>query len=131
MVQITVREVSIDFPYSPYDIQVGYMEKVIEALQTKSNALLESPTGTGKTLCLLCASLAWLENHKRLYPPTFQANQNQMDFNGDERRRKKENVRSTETPRIIYASRTHSQLAQVMQELKKTAYNRYYHILET
>eukprot|EP00216_Chloropicon_sp_CCMP2111_P000987 CAMPEP_0198245856 /NCGR_PEP_ID=MMETSP1446-20131203/43271_1 /TAXON_ID=1461542 ORGANISM="Unidentified sp, Strain CCMP2111" /NCGR_SAMPLE_ID=MMETSP1446 /ASSEMBLY_ACC=CAM_ASM_001112 /LENGTH=74 /DNA_ID=CAMNT_0043930099 /DNA_START=167 /DNA_END=388 /DNA_ORIENTATION=+ len=53
---------AVEFPYAAYDCQIDYMAKVIEALESGSNALLESPTGTGKTLCLLCASLAWLKS---------------------------------------------------------------------
>ena len=46
--QFTVRGVLVDFPFKPYDCQLIYMERVMESLQTRGNALLESPTGTGK-----------------------------------------------------------------------------------
>jgi len=59
MPAVRIHEIDIEFPFKPYDVQVAYMTKVIEALQSNQNAILESPTGTGKTLCLLCATLAW------------------------------------------------------------------------
>lgn len=58
---------NINFPYDAYECQLAYMEKVVEALQKEENALLESPTGTGKTLCLLCATLGWRESLKEEY----------------------------------------------------------------
>ncbi|MCH94051.1 regulator of telomere elongation helicase 1-like, partial [Trifolium medium] len=54
-----IRGIDVDFPYEAYDSQLVYMDKVMQSLQEKRNALLESPTGTGKTLCLLCATLAF------------------------------------------------------------------------
>lgn len=62
------------------------MQNVISALQNKQNALLESPTGTGKTLSLLCSTIAWLRlERKKMAGDVF--------YN---------------LPVIIYTSRTHS-----------------------
>ena len=51
--KINVRHVNIEFPFVPYDVQLSYTERVTQSLQEGKNALLESPTGTGKTLCLV------------------------------------------------------------------------------
>lgn len=48
MVQLDICGIVVDFPFQPYDSQLVYMEKVILALTSKQNAILESPTGTGK-----------------------------------------------------------------------------------
>lgn len=63
---IDISGIKVCFPYKPYDLQKLYMKKVIEALETRQNAILESPTGTGKTLCLLCAILSWRKT--MIYP---------------------------------------------------------------
>uniref|UniRef100_A0AAR2L997 Regulator of telomere elongation helicase 1 n=1 Tax=Pygocentrus nattereri TaxID=42514 RepID=A0AAR2L997_PYGNA len=64
MPPLTLRGITVDFPFTPYPCQKDYMSKVIECLQNKVNGVLESPTGTGKTLCLLCATLGWREYFK-------------------------------------------------------------------
>src|SRR3954464_12143271 len=57
--EYNINSLKVQFPYNAYDCQRVLMEKIVTSLQSRSNALLESPTGTGKTLCLLCATLAW------------------------------------------------------------------------
>ncbi|KAJ6620765.1 helicase C-terminal domain-containing protein [Mycena sp. CBHHK59/15] len=53
------------FPYSPpYPIQVELMRHLYTSIEKRKVTIVESPTGTGKTLSLLCASLTWLADEK-------------------------------------------------------------------
>ncbi|KAG5716392.1 ATP-dependent RNA helicase CHL1, partial [Termitomyces sp. T112] len=53
------------FPFSPpYEIQVELMRHLYTSIEQKKVTIVESPTGTGKTLSLLCASLTWLRDEK-------------------------------------------------------------------
>ena len=63
MPKLHLSGVTVEFPFEPYKCQETFMTKLLEALEGGKNALLESPTGTGKTLCLLCGALAWLQQY--------------------------------------------------------------------
>ena len=56
----------VHFPagLTPHVPQKITMSRILAALTESKNALIESPTGTGKSLALLCSALAWLEKEK-------------------------------------------------------------------
>uniref|UniRef100_A0A7N5K3I7 Regulator of telomere elongation helicase 1 n=1 Tax=Ailuropoda melanoleuca TaxID=9646 RepID=A0A7N5K3I7_AILME len=130
MPKIALNGVTVDFPFQPYKCQEEYMSKVLECLQKKVNGILESPTGTGKTLCLLCTTLAWREHLRDAVSARKIAERAQGELFLD-RTLSSWGVGTSDgditgcyadIPKIIYASRTHSQLTQVISELRNTSY---------
>ena len=102
--KVVIENIDIFFPYSPNEIQIIYMQKIILNLNQKlllkekykGIDLLESPASTGKTLCLLCSTLSWLNamKQKKLY-------------NG----------------KIIFAMSSYSKISHIINELKKIYFN--------
>ncbi|XP_055531532.1 regulator of telomere elongation helicase 1 homolog [Wyeomyia smithii] len=142
MPDYTINGIPVNFPFEPYQIQKDYMAKVIECLQTSTNGVLESPTGTGKTLSLLCSSLAWLFYKKKHMQADMRTNIAELKefelvtkykLTGSASRAttdKADLVKNVNDGtgvltelKIIYASRTHSQLTQAMQEMKNSNYS--------
>lgn len=114
------RKFTVSFPYDAYDAQIVFIERALEAMCRKQSALLESPTGTGKTLCLLSAALAYARNEGRAKKSRARAREKAStsetvteEFVDAEVRRERERA-----PTIVYATRTHSQVRQVLGELK-------------
>uniref|UniRef100_M4EAN1 DNA 5'-3' helicase FANCJ n=1 Tax=Brassica campestris TaxID=3711 RepID=M4EAN1_BRACM len=140
----------VEFPYQPYGTQLAFMSRVISTLDRAQrdghcHALLESPTGTGKSLSLLCSVLAWQQNHKsRLLKGNLshskaapEAATDPLNHGGgfipetqpadtplasNKEPAETATKKKPKVPTIYYASRTHSQITQVIREYKKTGY---------
>lgn len=91
----------------PYNCQREYISRVIEALRTGNNAMLESPTGTGKTISFLCAAVAFMKK-ARERQETLAAQNGASNLP----------TKDTAPHTIIYCTRTHTQIKQVISEIK-------------
>jgi chromosome transmission fidelity protein 1 len=177
-----------EFPYPPYKVQTELMNEIYQALSTCRGGIFESPTGTGKSLSIICSSFKWLREYQP--PPRASPSQAPKDvifeeeakdpdyipIPGSMKRRRNETglppkklakssnsqdlvklglneefIESRESSppsldmlsfdsddelsylggpdfcknmQIIYTSRTHSQLSQFMNEVKKTRYGK-------
>ncbi|XP_005986876.1 Fanconi anemia group J protein isoform X2 [Latimeria chalumnae] len=81
--EYTVGGVKIIFPFKAYPCQLAMMNSIIRGLKSQQHCLLESPTGSGKSLALLCSALAWQQS----------AYDKQVDVGtGEDDCKKKENV---------------------------------------
>ncbi|KFK44187.1 hypothetical protein AALP_AA1G226000 [Arabis alpina] len=140
----------VEFPYQPYGTQLAFMSRVISTLDRAQrdghcHALLESPTGTGKSLSLLCSVLAWQQNYKSKllkgnlthskaapeattdplnhgggFIPETQPSDTPLPSKVEPT--ESGSKKRTKIPTIYYASRTHSQITQVIREYRKTGY---------
>ncbi|KAL4419625.1 hypothetical protein ABPG77_008566 [Micractinium sp. CCAP 211/92] len=171
--QYTIGGCQVHFPHQAYGVQLSFMSKVIAALEGGHNALLEAPTGSGKTLSLLCSALAWQVREKQRIEEGLAAEKAAAQEAGaalgegdsfadadaccaggsaeSEPKKSPSSEKHTpqqsaspgdggfmpageggaepevpalrrKPPKIFYATRTHSQIAQVVKELKRSEY---------
>ncbi|XP_955347.1 chl1 protein, putative [Theileria annulata] len=57
-------EVEFELPFEPYPNQLIFMKDAYKCFDESSFGLFESPTGSGKTLSILCSALTWIKNNR-------------------------------------------------------------------
>ncbi|KAJ2448559.1 ATP-dependent DNA helicase chl1 [Coemansia sp. RSA 2336] len=104
------------FPIStPYAIQIEFMQRLFETLERGDFGIFESPTGTGKSLSIICGALTWLTRH--LSRPTTSASKKPSTGDKPDWVLSYENkLRDNDDPKKAAAERYYSWVQKVRRE---------------
>lgn len=67
------------FPFPPYPIQADFMKNLYRCLENGNLGIFESPTGTGKTLSVICGAVKWLLDHEEKQKSTLTEKKAELD----------------------------------------------------
>jgi len=113
------------FPGTPYLVQQKFMQHLYSCLSYCKGGIFQSPTGTGKSLSIICAAFQWLRDEyisrdiageqmaqRPTTPECDSASESSsLDYSAP----------PAVKPKVIYCSRTHSQLKQFVAEVQKSS----------
>lgn len=127
-------EREFNFPVEPYPVQIEFMRNLSDCLSNCKVGIFESPTGTGKSLSMICSSFKWLRENANQSDPNFTGSQSWVNevpesavlseiTNTLDPLKKVEDIKPPSDLKIIYISRTHTQLDQFVNEIKRTTWN--------
>jgi chromosome transmission fidelity protein 1 len=104
-------------PFQPYDIQQQFMQAVYDCIENGKVGIFESPTGTGKSLSLICGSLTWLREHKR---KKFDEAMQSIEVDDDEPEWMAEHAREWKRKEILHMrAEFEERLAKVREKERK------------
>jgi len=90
MFKEVIRGFNVELPFSPYPSQVQTIDAILDCMVNRKHGLIESPTGTGKSLSVLSSVISWLNSMEK-----------------------------EARPKVYICSRTHKQIEQLINQMKK------------
>ena len=88
------------FPFLPYPIQNEFMKKLYECLENANLGIFESPTGTGKSMSIICSALKWLIDHEESQKQQLNTAISELDERIEKRANSSDNWFSVQTEQI-------------------------------